>query len=146
MYNLLSHLIFRRHIGMRINYITICFIMIFLLILLFFFIQLSGKTFVLIGSSFPNMLVRTCGFDNESRMLRDRIVLGLTDKNVQKKLLEPENHTCENAVLNIVQASEVSKIRASNMQQRESFNSIDVVHGMHADPNSSTICELLETI
>lgn len=49
-----------------------------------------------IGEPFDNFLldvkklVRNCGFSEEERMLRDRIVLGTIDKSLQKRLLETD--------------------------------------------------------
>lgn len=44
-------------------------------------------------------LVKTCGFgETEERMVRDRIVFGIADKQTQKRLLETENLNLEKAV------------------------------------------------
>lgn len=43
-------------------------------------------------------IVRRCGFLDESRMLRDRIVLGICDKTLQKRLMDKTNLTLEMAI------------------------------------------------
>lgn len=56
------------------------------------------------GEPFDNFLidikkmVRRCGFENENRMLRDRIVLGTVDKQLQKKLLDTADLTMDKAI------------------------------------------------
>lgn len=67
-------------------------------------------------------LIRTCHYgDQENDMLRDRIVIGVYDKNLQKKLLETANLTydvavekCRTAEVTKEQANEMSKLNAVN--------------------------------
>lgn len=61
-------------------------------------------------------LVRTCGFEDERRMLRDRIVLGVADKQLQKKLIETENLTLDKAI-DMGRSAEVAKSQMEKLQQ-----------------------------
>lgn len=85
----------------------------------FVFYQRSQKD----GENFDSFLidikrlVRSCGFEaTESEMLRDRIVMGITDKKLQSRLLEIGDLTFEIAVQKC-RASEITKEQASNMNK-----------------------------
>lgn len=72
-------------------------------------------------------LVKLCGFDeHEPRMLRDRIVLGVTDKQLQKKLLESDELTLEKAI-DLGRTMEVTKQQASDIQQSNTNGSTSKV-------------------
>ncbi|XP_036347627.1 uncharacterized protein LOC118757007 [Rhagoletis pomonella] len=60
-------------------------------------------------------IVRRCGFDNEDRMVRDRIVLGTNDKRLQKKLLDTHELTMEMAV-DLARSAELSNQQVARMQ------------------------------
>ena len=63
-------------------------------------------------------LVKTCGFDQqEDRMLRNRIVIGIDDKQTQKKMLEMDSLDLEKAI-KIGRASEVTKQQTKEMQKQ----------------------------
>lgn len=64
-------------------------------------------------------LVKRCGFTDENRMVRDRIVLGTNDKHLQKKLLEIEGLTLQKAI-NTARAAEATNIHMSAMKPSES--------------------------
>lgn len=65
------------------------------------------------GEPFDNFLmditkmVRRCNFQDDDRMVRDRIVLGTSNKRLQKRLLETANLTMEMAIES-ARAAEVS--------------------------------------
>lgn len=64
-------------------------------------------------------IAQNCNFENFlERMLRDRIIHGIRDRNVQQKLLEKKNLTLEQAV-GICRTSELSKelVKAISKQQ-----------------------------
>lgn len=71
-------------------------------------------------------LVRTCGFgDAESRMLRDRLVCGVADKNLQKRLLETDNLDDKKAI-DMARANEISKMQTKEMQKP--MTSLDAIY------------------
>lgn len=66
-------------------------------------------------------LVKNCSYkDQEDRMLRDRIVIGVTDKKLQQKLLAVSDLTLDKAV-DMCRASELSKTQVKMMQQQATF-------------------------
>lgn len=73
------------------------------------------------GEPFDNFLmdvkktVRKCGFENENRMVRDRIVLGTNDKKLQRKLLDTANLTMEMAI-DFARAAEASNEQMAKIQ------------------------------
>lgn len=70
-------------------------------------------------------LARTCGFGTmENRMIRDRIVLGVADKKLQKRLLETENLTWDLAV-NAARAAEASNKQIKEMNKKETESAVD---------------------
>lgn len=87
------------------------------------------------GESFDNFytqikkLVKNCAYnDMEDRMLRDRIVMGISDKNLQQKLLEVNDLTLDKAV-NRCRAAELSKEHMKNIQkQAELTLSVDKIN------------------
>lgn len=77
-----------------------------------------------IGEPFDQFLInlkklsRTCGFgDLENRMLRDRIVCGVADKNLQKRLLEADKLDYKKAV-EMARASEASTFQSTDIRKR----------------------------
>lgn len=61
-------------------------------------------------------LIRTCGYgEMENRMLRDRIVCGVADKNLQKRLLEADKLDCEKAV-DMARAAEVTTYQSMDIR------------------------------
>lgn len=80
------------------------------------------------GEPFDNFLmdlkkmVRRCGFSQEDRMVRDRIVLGTNDKKLQKKLLDTPDLTMDKAV-QYARAAEASNQQMVTLQgSREVVN------------------------
>lgn len=69
-------------------------------------------------------MVRRCGFQNENRMVRDRIVLGTNDKKLQKKLLDTMNLTMEMAI-DMARTAEVTNQQMTKMQKGEA--TVDLV-------------------
>lgn len=89
-----------------------------------------------IGEPFDQFLInlkklsRTCGFgDLENRMLRDRIVCGVADKNLQKRLLEADKLDYKKAV-EMARASEASTFQSTDIRKR--FDA-------HTQPQSSLV-------
>lgn len=86
------------------------------------------------GESFDNFysnikkLVKNCNFkDFEDRMLRDRIVMGIKDRNLQQKLLEISDLTLDKAV-NRCRAAELSREHVKIIQKLdESPLSVDTI-------------------
>lgn len=62
-------------------------------------------------------LVRTCGFENQDRMIRDRIVIGVLDERLQKRLLEKDNLTLSQAI-DMARAAEATHKQLKKMQQQ----------------------------
>lgn len=62
-------------------------------------------------------LVRKCGFDDDDRMLRDRIVMGTRDEKLQKRLLEVEKLTLGKAI-DMARAAEIVSQQAKDMQKQ----------------------------
>lgn len=62
-------------------------------------------------------LVRTCGFDNPDRMVRDRIVMGVQDERLQKRLLEKDALTLVQAI-DMARTSEATEKHLKEMQQQ----------------------------
>lgn len=61
-------------------------------------------------------LIRTCGFGElENRMLRDRIVCGVADKNLQKRLLEADKLDCDRAI-DMARAAEVTSFQSMDIR------------------------------
>lgn len=68
-------------------------------------------------------LIRTCGFGaSETRMLRDRIVHGIADKQLQKKMLETEPLDCAKAV-SMAKAAEAARRQVNEMQRHSTHTS-----------------------
>lgn len=73
------------------------------------------------GEPFDNFLmdikkiVRRCGFNDENRMLRDRIVLGTCDKKLQKKFMDTANLTLDVAV-DMARSSEASNEQSQKLR------------------------------
>lgn len=86
------------------------------------------------GENFDNFytelrkIALNCNFDTFlERMLRDRIIHGIKDRNVQQKLLSKKNLTLEQAV-DICRTSELSKEHAKTINQRQvSAHEVDAV-------------------
>lgn len=70
-------------------------------------------------------LVRTCGFTEPDRMLRDRIVLGTNDEKLQKRLLEMESLDLKKAI-DAARAAEATKKHTAEMQSTAN-SSVDAV-------------------
>lgn len=78
--------------------------------------QDQGETFDLFYTEIRR-LVKNCNYkEQESRMLRDRIVIGVSDKKLQEKLLAINDLTLDKAV-DMCRASELAKAQARAMQQ-----------------------------
>lgn len=85
--------------------------------------QLDGETFDNFYSEIRR-LVKNCNFENESRMLRDRIVMGVYDKRVQQKLLEDASLTLDKAV-DKCRSMELAKEHGRAMQKQEEAAAVD---------------------
>lgn len=57
-------------------------------------------------------------------MLRDRIVFGVRDKKLQKKMLETDSLTCESAI-KAARAAEASEKQSKGMNKRQKEESVD---------------------
>ncbi|KAL0809559.1 hypothetical protein ABMA28_011092 [Loxostege sticticalis] len=72
-------------------------------------------------------LIKSCIYqEQENRMLRDRIVMGIRDKNIQRKLLENRNLTLDSA-LDQCRAAELSQEHIKIIQKQEDFFKVDAV-------------------
>lgn len=61
-------------------------------------------------------LVKSCGYDTQNdRMLRDRIVLGINNKKLQKRMLEVDALTLEKAI-EMARAEEISNLQSTTLQ------------------------------
>ena len=77
-------------------------------------------------------LVRSCEFGaTENEMLRDRIVMGVSDKHLQKRLLETATLTYETAV-------EKARTNEATAQQSESMNKHDINEVQHIKATTNT--------
>lgn len=95
-------------------------------------IQTEGESFDSFYSDLRR-LVKNCNFqDLEERMLRDRIVIGIFDKKVQKKLLESSNLTLDLAV-DRCRAAELSEEHMKTMQRHEESLMVDVVQSQRPE-------------
>lgn len=71
-------------------------------------------------------LIRLCEFgESEKRMMRDRLVFGVFDKNLQKRMLEQDGLEYDKAV-EMARASEASKFQTNEMQKNASC--VDAIH------------------
>lgn len=76
-----------------------------------------------IGEPFDNFLVdikkmvRKCNFENNDRMVRDRIVMGTNDSQLQKRLLEVEKLDLEKTI-DMARATEITAKRVTDMQKQ----------------------------
>lgn len=83
-------------------------------------------------------LVKNCNFqDLENRMLRDRIVMGVIDKKMQRKLLETSNLTLDMAVERC-RVAELSQEHARIIQKQEEPMKVEVVRSQQAEAKYST--------
>lgn len=72
-------------------------------------------------------LVKCCNYeDQENRMLRDKIVMGIRDRNLQRKLLENRNLTLDSAV-DQCRAAELSQEHIKIIQKQEDLLKVDAV-------------------
>lgn len=77
------------------------------------------------GQSFDSFLTElqtaasTCEFKEEESLIRDRIVLGITDKNLQERMLREPDLTLKKAA-EFCRAAEVSRQQVSALQGRQS--------------------------
>lgn len=78
-------------------------------------------------------LVKICHFKEEDRMLRDRIVMGIQDKKLQRKLLENGELSLDEAI-NKCRASELSKEHAKVMQKDTENMQMDVLYKHEKEP------------
>lgn len=77
-------------------------------------------------------LIRTCEFgDTENEMLRDRIVLGVTDKRLQTRLLETSDLTYETAI-------EKCRTSEATKEQTTNLNKTATVSELRTKPSSHT--------
>lgn len=105
-------------------------------------IQEEGEAFDSFYTSLRK-LGDTCNFgEQQDRMLRDRIVIGITDHRIQQRLLEAKDLTLEKAVdmcrsaelskehIKILHKSEVQVVRSGNTDQRgkPSYNRDKSIH------------------
>lgn len=77
-------------------------------------------------------LVRTCDFQDEDRMVRDRVVLGVIDVKLQKRYLEVENLTLVKAI-EMGQATELAKSQMENIKQPGT--SVDAINSERGTSN-----------
>lgn len=95
--------------------------------------QEEGEMFDLFYTALKKQ-VKNCNFrDQEERMLRDRIVLGIYDKNLQRRLLEANDLTLQKAV-DLCRASEISRDQCSQIQQASQSAAVDAVQGSSGQP------------
>lgn len=82
-------------------------------------------------------LAQNCNFESfMERMLRDRIIHGIKDNNVQQKLLGKKNLTLSEAV-DICRTSELSKEHVKTINRKlESPHEVDAVHEMKKFPGA----------
>lgn len=73
-------------------------------------------------------LAKICNFgEMENRMLRDKIVMGIRDIKVQRRLLESSSLTLEQAVA-VCRAAEISKEHVQILQKNEALQEVDVIN------------------
>lgn len=88
--------------------------------------QEEGETFDAFYSALRK-LVKNCNYkEAEDRMLRDRIVMGVRDKNLQRKLLETSKLSLQLAVERS-RAAELSQEHANLIQKNEETLKVDAV-------------------
>lgn len=78
-------------------------------------------------------LAHTCAYPNEDEMVRDRIVIGITDSNLRKRLLEVRNLTLDDAI-DKARAWEQSKEQTETMNKA----AINVVESNATHTNQTT--------
>lgn len=80
-------------------------------------------------------LVRRCEFGAmEENMLRDRIVLGVSNKQLQTKLLEASNLTCKLAIEKC-RADEATKQQSNDMQTNQTVFEVNKFHSKNIVSN-----------
>lgn len=88
--------------------------------------QEEGENFDLFYTDLRK-LVKTCNYkDQEERMLRDRIVLGVLDKKLQRKLLEVNDLSLQK-VVDMCRASELSQNHIKKMYQQQATVAVEAV-------------------
>lgn len=91
--------------------------------------QVEGESFDLFYTEIRK-LVKNCNFkEQEERMIRDRIVLGVQDQKLQRKFLEINNLTLQTAV-DMCRASELSNNHSKMMHQKTAV--VDIVQSTPA--------------
>lgn len=68
-------------------------------------------------------LARNCSFNDEADMIRDRIVIGITDSNLRKQLLEIKELTMDKAIEK-ARANETTKEQTATMNKSATINEI----------------------
>lgn len=100
--------------------------------------QEDGENF---DSFYSNIkqLVKNCNFmDLESRMLRDRIVMGIRDRNLQRKLLEIKDLTLDMAV-DKCRAAELSREHMKRIQENDKSSvSVDTLYNHREHSHNKT--------
>lgn len=89
--------------------------------------QKDGETFDSFLTDIQK-LIRTCDFQEEDNMLRDRIVIGISDTRLQEKLLGREDELSKDKVISLCRAAEVAKKQAKELgEQKTNSGCIDSV-------------------
>lgn len=85
------------------------------------------------GETFDNFLldlkklVKNCGYTDKNRMIRDRIVSGISDERLRRKLLETSDLTMDKSI-EMARTSELTKKHANEMQKHATTHtSVDAV-------------------
>lgn len=76
--------------------------------------QMDGESFDSFLTAIQK-LIRTCNFQEEDNMLRDRIVIGISDTKLQEKLLSREEDLTKDKVIKQCRAAEVARKQAKDL-------------------------------
>lgn len=71
-------------------------------------------------------LVKNCGYQDKDRMIRDRIVMGINDDSLRKKLLEKDDLDLKKCI-EMARSAEVTHKRANDMQKHTTQANVDAV-------------------
>lgn len=71
-------------------------------------------------------LVKNCGYQDKDRMIRDRIVIGVGDDSLRKKLLEKDDLDLKKCI-EMARSAEITHKRASDMQKHATHTNVDAV-------------------